>query len=211
MSAAESAERGESLLRLFGLGTNSNQLISTYSRGMRQRLGIARALVNDPRVLFLDEPTLGLDPAGREDVLSHLTSAVATNGAGVVLCSHLLDDVERVCDRVAILDRGRVVALGTVSDVIETAGIGGRMRIVVAPDGAGQALGQLLKMPQVARAESSLSRPGEIDIDLVEREPHANQILSLLVGAGIEVRGVELQGARLSEAFLTLTKKDLER
>lgn len=209
MPAAESAERGESLLRQFGLAANTNQLISTFSRGMRQRLGIARALVNDPQVLFLDEPTLGLDPAGREDVLSHLTSAVAANGAGVVLCSHHLDDVERVCDRVAILDRGRVVALGTVSDVIETAGIGSRMRIAVAPDGTGQALGRLLKLPQVARAESNLSRPGEIHVDLVEPEPHANQILSLLVGAGIEVRGVELQGARLSEAFLTLTHREL--
>ena len=209
--ATESAERAESLLRRFGLGANAHQSISTFSRGMRQRLGIARALVNDPQVLFLDEPTLGLDPAGREDVLSHLTSAVAANGTGVVLCSHLLDDVERVCDRVAILDRGRVVAAGTVDDVIETAGIGGTMRITVVPAATGQVLESLLNLPQVARAESNLSRPGEIDIDLVEPEPHANQILSHMLGAGIEVRGIELEGARLSEAFLKLTQAEGER
>ncbi len=209
--ATESADRAESLLWQFGLGANAHQSISTFSRGMRQRLGIARSLMNEPQVLFLDEPTLGLDPAGREDVLSHLTSAVAANGTGVVLCSHLLDDVERVCDRVAILDQGRIVAAGTVGNVIEAAGIGGTMRISVVPEAAGRALESLLNLPQVARAESNSSRLGEIDIDLVEPEPHANQILSLLLGAKIEIRGVQLEGARLSDAFLKLTQREGER
>jgi ABC-2 type transport system ATP-binding protein len=206
LPSAESAQRAGSLLRRFGLGDNTHQSISTFSRGMRQRLGIARSLINDPQVLFLDEPTLGLDPAGREDILSHLTSEVARKGAAVVLCSHLLDDVERVCDRVAILDCGRIVAAGMVHEVIESAGVGGTMRLTVEQIAVSPTVTYLQSLPQVVRAAANPSRAGLIEMELAEPEPHANQILSLLLGKGVEVRGIELQGARLSEAFLKLTQ-----
>ena len=89
---------------------------------MRQRLGIARALVNEPRVVFFDEPTLGLDPAGQRQVLQLVEGIARERGATVVLSTHFLAEVEDVCSRVLILNRGRVVAEGTVAEVTRRRG-----------------------------------------------------------------------------------------
>ena len=105
------------LLDEVGLADRARSLISTYSRGMRQRLGIARALVNEPQVVFLDEPTLGLDPAGQRQMLAIVRRIAQERGATVLLSTHLLAEVEETCSRVLILNRGRVVALGTVAEV----------------------------------------------------------------------------------------------
>ncbi len=96
MTRAQAATRAQRLLGQMGLGENRD-CISTYSRGMRQRLGLARALINEPAIVFLDEPTLGLDPAGQEDILAQLVEMAVDHGTCVVLCSHLLDEVERTC------------------------------------------------------------------------------------------------------------------
>jgi ABC-2 type transport system ATP-binding protein len=105
------------LLNEVGLSDRARSLISTYSRGMRQRLGIARALVNEPLVVFLDEPTLGLDPAGQRQMLAIVRRIAQERGATVLLSTHLLAEVEGTCSRVLILNRGRVAALGTVAEV----------------------------------------------------------------------------------------------
>jgi ABC-2 type transport system ATP-binding protein len=109
------------LLDEVGLGERGRTEIASMSRGMRQRLGIARAIVNDPQVLFLDEPTLGLDPAGQRQVLGLVTRIAHDRGVTVVLSSHLLAEVEQVCDRVVILNRGRLISDGTVSEVVSHA------------------------------------------------------------------------------------------
>jgi len=114
------------LLADVGLRDRGGSLIASYSRGMRQRLGIARALVNNPRVLFLDEPTLGLDPAGQRQVLDLVTRVARERGVTVVLSTHLLAEVEQVSDRVVIMNRGNVVASGTVEEVARRTG-GGRL------------------------------------------------------------------------------------
>jgi ABC-2 type transport system ATP-binding protein len=110
------------LLRDVGLADRRSSPISTYSRGMRQRLGIARALVNDPAVVFLDEPTLGLDPAGQEQIMRVIDGMARERAATVVLSTHLLAEVEEVCSRVLILNRGHLVADGTVAEVTQRAG-----------------------------------------------------------------------------------------
>jgi ABC-2 type transport system ATP-binding protein len=110
-----------SLLDEVGLAPRARSLIGSYSRGMRQRLGIARALVNTPQVVVLDEPTLGLDPAGQRQVLALVDRIARERGATVLLSTHLLAEVEQVCSRVLILNRGRVVAQGTVAEVTRAA------------------------------------------------------------------------------------------
>jgi ABC-2 type transport system ATP-binding protein len=110
------------LLRDVGLADRQSSPISTYSRGMRQRLGIARALVNDPTVVFLDEPTLGLDPAGQEQIMRVIEGMARERAATVVLSTHLLAEVEEVCSRVLILNRGHLVADGTVAEMTQRAG-----------------------------------------------------------------------------------------
>ena len=117
---ADAKTRGEALLKDVGLDHRSRSLIGTYSRGMRQRLGIARALVNDPAVVILDEPTLGLDPKGQQELLTIIRWIARERNTGVILCSHLLPEVESVCDDVVILSSGSVVARGTAAEVIGT-------------------------------------------------------------------------------------------
>jgi ABC-2 type transport system ATP-binding protein len=121
------------------LGELGNPLVSTYSRGMRQRLGIARALVNDPQVVFLDEPTLGLDPAGQRQVLGLVGRIARDRGATVVLSTHLLAEVEEVCDRVLILHRGRVIVYGTVAEVAARAAAPRAAQVRVPADSSDRA------------------------------------------------------------------------
>lgn len=204
LDAVTADGRGQQLLDQLGLGGNTNR-ISTYSRGMRQRLGLARALINQPAVLFLDEPTLGLDPAGKEEIMTYLTHTAVEDGTSVILCSHLLDEVERVCDRVAILNEGRIVAAGTVDEVIATSGIAGHAKIRVSPSAVGAADAAL----QTAAAANTIrfdnTRPGDLDIELSSDPGSRGDILRRLLDAGIEPRSFDLEGARLSDAFLALT------
>lgn len=111
----------ERLLDLVGLSSRAHSKVSTYSLGMKQRLGIAYALLGAPDLLFLDEPTNGLDPAGMAEVRD-LIRQLSTEGRTVLLSSHLLHEVEQVCDRVAILSRGRLIAQGAIRDLLRRRG-----------------------------------------------------------------------------------------
>ena len=122
-----------------GLAPRRGQLIGTFSRGMRQRLGLARALIGDPHLLALDEPTNGLDPRGRRE-MHDLLLDLAEQGVGILLCSHILDDVERLCSRLCIIDGGRTVAQGPLADLLAGQNSEMQFRLVLAgklpPDGA---------------------------------------------------------------------------
>ena len=119
LDARTAAER---LLADVGLSERAGARIATYSRGMKQRLGIARALVNDPAVVFLDEPTLGLDPAGQGEILATISDVARQRGATVVLSTHTLTEVEQVCDNLLILDRGKLRAAGPIAEIVAGAG-----------------------------------------------------------------------------------------
>jgi ABC-2 type transport system ATP-binding protein len=123
----------DELLGMVGLGGRGRDLVGTFSKGMQQRLGLAVALLGAPDLVILDEPTSALDPLGRTDVRS-IVRAVAARGATVFLNSHLLTEVERVCDRVAIVDHGRVVAAGRPDDLVADAGV--RVRVTGLADAA---------------------------------------------------------------------------
>ncbi len=105
----QSKRRAVELLSEVGLRDRMTDHVGTYSRGMRQRLGLARALMNHPSVLILDEPTLGLDPAGQRDILDLVDHLASARDVAVLLSSHLLEEIQGICDRAVILDRGRVV------------------------------------------------------------------------------------------------------
>ena len=107
-----SKEEIDNLLETVGLKGKERQAIRSYSRGMKQRLGIARALVNKPKLLFLDEPTNGLDPKGRRDIHDLLIDLNRKHGTTIFLSTHLLDDVERLCNRIAIINYGKIVREG---------------------------------------------------------------------------------------------------
>ncbi len=109
------------LLDQVGLTARGRSTIGAYSRGMRQRLGLARALINSPKILFLDEPTLGLDPQGQKDIQTLLRS-LNREGVTIFYSSHLLNEVSALCSRIAILNRGRLVAQGTLDELRKKTG-----------------------------------------------------------------------------------------
>jgi ABC-2 type transport system ATP-binding protein len=202
-SRGEARAVAAALLEELGLADRARSLISTYSRGMRQRLGIARALVNEPQVVFLDEPTLGLDPAGQRQMLSTVRRIAGERGATVLLSTHLLAEVEETCSRVLILNRGRVAAEGTVTEVAKLAAAPRSGRLRVPPDDADAAVLALAAVHGV-RAASADGRPGSLVVQL--ESGSLNEALRALVDAGIPLLAAELEGARLSDAFLAMTE-----
>jgi ABC-2 type transport system ATP-binding protein len=199
------------LLDEVGLSGRSRSLIGTYSRGMRQRLGIARALVNEPVVVFLDEPTLGLDPAGQRQILGTVRRIASERGATVLLSTHLLTEVEETCSRVLILNHGRVAAQGTVSEVTRLAAAPRSGKLRVPLEQVEPALAALGTVTGVTLAASPDGQPGLIGISLAEAdgrpvEDAMNAGLRAIVDAGIPVLSFELEGARLSDAFLAMTE-----
>lgn len=217
LSAAAAKAKAAELLQDVGLEQRKRSLIGSYSHGMRQRLGIARALVNDPIVVFLDEPTLGLDPRGQQELLGLVKSIARDQNAGVILCSHLLTEVESVCDDVVILSLGEVVASGSVGDVI---GRGEQkvVRIRVLPTSLGKAQQVLEKIGNVAKVTPAGEMTGWLRVELVaaagttpsESDGINNRILEALVREGISVLNFEGEGGRLQDVFLNLTAKAIK-
>ncbi len=197
LSRGSARTRAASLLDELGLAERGRSLIGTYSRGMRQRLGIARALVNEPDVVVLDEPTLGLDPAGQRQVLEIIRRIAGERGATVLLSTHLLTEVEETCTRVLILNHGRVVAHGTVAEVGRQAAATRTATVRVAEDDVEPACAALAPVA-VEIAGGTL----RIALDGAE----ANDVLRLLVDAGVAVQAYELEAVRLSDAFLAMTE-----
>jgi ABC-2 type transport system ATP-binding protein len=202
-SRAESAAVAVSLLDEVGLGERRRSLVSTYSRGMRQRLGIARALVNEPQVVFLDEPTLGLDPAGQRQILRTVRRIAEERGATVLLSTHLLAEVEETCSRVLILNRGRVAALGTVAEVAAKAAAPRTGHVAVPPAQADAALRALATVAGVEPAADG--RPGLLAVRLTSGDS-MNDAVRAVLDAGVTLLSSELEGARLSDAFLAMTE-----
>jgi ABC-2 type transport system ATP-binding protein len=203
--ARETARR---LLGEVGLADRGRSPVSTYSRGMRQRLGVARALVNDPQVVFLDEPTLGLDPAGQRQLLDLVSRIARERGVTVLLSTHVLAEVEETCDHVVILHRGRVVAQGTVAEVVRRAAAPRRGFVRVPPDQRARAL-QAFDGGEVQAAVSG-DRGGELQLTMPPGvAPDAASALALrrLLDARVPVLGFTLEGGRLSDAFLALTEE----
>ncbi len=195
------------LLDRVGLAEQGRSRIATYSRGMRQRLGIARALVNDPAVVFLDEPTLGLDPSGQLQILELVARIAREQGVTVLLSTHLLAEVEQVCDRVLILNHGQVVADGTVAEVVRRAASARRGVVEVAPRLRDRAL-ELLKAEQLDVAAAGDDRHGQIQLTVSGGTPvdrAATVALTCLLRADIPVLGFSIEGGRLSDAFLAVT------
>lgn len=188
------------LLDLAGLSTVDAR-IGGYSRGMRQRLGIAQALVNAPSMLLLDEPTSALDPLGRKDVLDMIESL---RGRTTVLFStHILSDAERVCDRVAILDHGRVADAGTVAEVIAR-NTDTTLMSLVLDDDASSLAEALRREPWVS--DVLLARPDrcEIALRVTDRGAAMHGVPRLVAAAGAGLVQFDASEATLEDAFVRL-------
>ena len=194
--------RIDGALARVGLSERADDRVRSYSQGMRQRLGVARCLLADPELLILDEPTNGLDPAGIQDFRAFVHDLVA-EGRTVLLSSHLLGEVERICDAVAIVDRGRIVAQGPIAELSARDG----HSILVGCDDRERARSLLVALGHVSRVEIEgealrvvLAKNGALDA-------RATEINRLLVGAGIAVHRLDPEQATLEQTFLEITSR----
>ncbi|MGZ4131536.1 MAG: ABC transporter ATP-binding protein [Actinomycetota bacterium] len=196
LNGAGAADVDRSLARV-GLAERAGDLVRTYSLGMKQRLGIAAALLKDPAVLILDEPANGLDPAGIVEV-RELIRSLGAEGRTVFVSSHILSEVQQTADRVAILARGRLVKSGAVDEVLS----GGRARgLVVRVEPVAEALRALTDAGIGASADGSALR-----VDLAPRE--ATRVTKALADRGLYLSELRAEEVDLETVFLELTRDE---
>jgi ABC-2 type transport system ATP-binding protein len=190
------ASRLDRALETVELTGRARDRVGGYSHGMRQRLGIAAALLRDPKLLLLDEPTTGLDPGGMRD-MRLLIQQLAGQGITIVLSSHLLAEVEEVCNRVAIVQRGDIVYEGEIADLKRTAGMTYRL---VTTNNA--------RALEVCRVQPGVSDVADRDgqITFMADERAVAELSQALVEAGALITALAPQGATLEELFFSLTE-----
>jgi ABC-2 type transport system ATP-binding protein len=189
----------DEVVDIVGLTGRIHEKVKRYSLGMRQRLGVAQALLGDPKLLVLDEPTNGLDPAGMRE-FRELMRRLAQEGMSVFVSSHLLGEIQLMCDRVAIVKNGRVIAEERVNELVENAA--GGIRIAVGqPEPAVAAL-------QSAGRHASADRDGFIRV--TAKRDEVPDVIRRLVNANIDIYGVEQGRDSLEEMFLQLTEEDAQ-
>ncbi|OAN46911.1 ABC transporter ATP-binding protein [Chloroflexus islandicus] len=191
-------ERVQRVLEIVELSDRARDKVSTYSQGMKQRLAIAAALLPDPELIMLDEPTNGLDPAGTVEI-RNLIRDLAAGGRTILLCSHLLHEVEQLCQRVAIMKEGKLIASGDVATLLRR-GQGVRVRVQGDP---GPAVSLLRGLAWV----SSVTVQGDALIVDAPTDRTA-EINALLIKADIVVAEIGASNNSLEEFFLTVTKAE---
>jgi ABC-2 type transport system ATP-binding protein len=194
LAGIDDPERVERALREVDLTERADATFGSYSTGMKQRLGIATALLRDPDLVILDEPTSGLDPAGQREIRALITR-LAESGRTVILSSHLLYEVQEVCTDVAIIDHGRLITSGPMEDVLHTQDA---IEIEVdRPDDAGPFVEQLPEVSHVDITDGLITVSVSVD--------QAGPINRRLIEAGFEVSGLRPRQRRLEDEFLSLT------
>ena len=188
--------RIDEALEAVELSHRAGDRVGGYSHGMRQRLGIAAALLRNPRLLLLDEPTTGLDPGGMRD-MRRLVKRLAAQGITIVLSSHLLAEVEEVCNRVAIVQKGKIIYEGKIADLKQAAGM--TYRLSTTDDE--RALAVCRAQPGVSEVRADDGR-----ISFVADDRSVAELSQALVEAGALIKTLAPQGASLEELFFSLTE-----
>jgi ABC-2 type transport system ATP-binding protein len=196
LGLGESASEVDELLRLVGLSERADTRAGSFSLGMKQRLGLALSLLGRPRLVVLDEPTNGLDPAGIVEV-RELIKRLPEHGTTALVSSHLLAEVELMCDSAAIIDRGKMVAQGTIADLVARQG-GAGFSLTIDPEASERAIAVLTSAGLEVKGTGgalTVSGPGL----------HGTQISRPLAQNGIYVEELRRAGATLEQVFLSVT------
>ncbi len=199
------ARRVDELLDVVQLSDRASNRIDTFSGGMKRRINIAAGLLHRPDVLFLDEPTVGIDPQTRRSILD-LVKELNTEGLTVLYTTHYLEEAEFLCDRVGIMDEGKMIAVGTRDELTESIGATGV--IEVRADGLNDALvdwlASLSEVSEVARTDDGLT------LNVVSGTNLLPTVVEKLTGSGVDIHSVDVTVPNLESVFLHLTGKRLE-
>ena len=213
MPAGQIRERVDELLSLVGLTEQADRRFSSYSTGMRQRLAIARGLLNNPKLLFFDEPTKGLDPVSAKGVREFLREKIARPGRTVILATHQMAEAQQLCDRVAIMDHGQFVAVGSIAELRARFQRQDKCRLEIRnlPDGL---LDRLKSVPGVVWCGQSGHGNGVASLELIlsNRGLALPEVMRLVVASGGDIFYCNILEASLEEILTSaLHKTNLEK
>lgn len=202
LPSAQRNQRITELLRLVDLTDRKDDFVKTFSGGMRRRLEIARGLLHHPVVLFLDEPTLGLDPQTRNHLWQYIATLAKEKGITIILTTHYMEEADHLCNRVAIIDKGKVIALDTPKNLKD--GMGGDVVTIRSPEP--EAIVGALKESWVSHIEQE---NGEVTISLQNAELHVSAIVALLYEKRIPIDSLAINKPTLEDVFLSFTGKTI--
>jgi len=200
---AERGKRIATLVKLVGLEKHLNGLVKTFSGGMKRRLEIARGLVHHPKILFLDEPTLGLDPQTRANIWDYIKKLNEEKKVTLILTTHYMDEADKVCDRIAIIDSGRIIAVDSPEALKNT--LGGDV-VSIRCDGNGECLEKLKGLDWV---KSVVPHDGFVDVRVERGEEKIPLLVRMMESHGISVDSVSLRKPSLDDVFLHYTGRTI--
>jgi ABC-2 type transport system ATP-binding protein len=189
-------------LAMFGLSSRGNDLAGAYSKGMKQRLALARAFLHQPRVLFLDEPTSALDPEAARNVTGLIEELSSTHKTTIFLCTHNLDEAERLCDRVAVLNQGRLMACGSIDELSRTLWQGTWIDFTLEQPLMDEVLSHLQTIPFV-REVSSADNGSKVAV-YAEAPSNAPDLVEYLVGQKARILSAAPRKHTLEEIYFTI-------
>lgn len=192
--------RVDALLKMFDLAERADDKVAGFSKGMKQRLALARALIHEPDILFLDEPTAGLDPEAARQVTELIERLSEEEGRTIFLCTHNLVEAERLCDRVGVINRGELIAVGTPAELARRIWHGHGIRVQLGRPLASEVLDSLRRLEGVAEVEVG---DAELHV-LMDQESCTPVIVRALVEAGAEVYAVKPREHSLEDIYFQL-------
>jgi len=202
LPAADATQRAHEVLYYVGLGEARYRKVDTYSTGMKQRIKLAQALVHDPDLLFLDEPTNGMDPKGRDEMLELVRDLAHKKGVNLILSSHLLPDVEYTCDHVVVMDKGRIAAAGTIEALKQPRGRVYELRVKTPSD-----LEAFFDRLRAAGLECHATDDDVVRV-FVPGDGGARQLFALSASAGVQVRHLRPSVPTLEDVFAHAVGED---
>ncbi len=206
MSDEQIRQRSEQLLEMFDLQQRADDRTGTYSKGMKQRLALSRAWLTNPKLLFLDEPTSGLDPEAAVQVRELIAAVRRQEGTTVLICTHNLDEAQRLCDRLLVMRAGRSLAMGTLAELRKLVSPGLWLEVHFLQPFAG--LEQVRKMPGVLSLQTESTQSLRIEVAAQAVIP---QVVSDLVGLGAQILRVQAQEISLEQVYLQLQNQQHPR